>query len=106
MYRELAGRGVLVFDQVFGCGNKVVKYILLLQLCSGRVPFFAILAAAAHVCRRINESLLKQRKSQRTEARRGYAVESAITVKQCWIVAVELDSLFVDQKHRDASAVF
>src|SRR2546426_1581450 len=106
MYCEFVRRGVLVLDQVLGCGNKVVKYILLLQLRSSLVPLFTILAAAAHVCRGVNESLLEQRQSERAEARRVCEVESAITVKHCRVIAVELDSFFVNQKHRHLRAVF
>src|ERR1700730_5350419 len=106
MYRELVRRGILVFDQVLGRGNKVVKYVLFLQLRSGLVPLFAVLAAAAHVCRSVNESLLEQRQPERAEPRRVCGVESAITVEQGRVVAVELDSFFVNQKHWHARAVF
>ena len=105
MDREFGRRSVLVTDQILRRGNEVVKNVLLLQLGSCFVPLLAILAAAAHVCRCINEPLLKQSQPQRTKAGRIVNVETAVAVKHRRVVAVELQALLVHDEHWDARAV-
>ena len=70
------------------------------------MPFLAVLAAAPHVSRGINDALLQQRQTQRTKARIVGDVESAVTVKKRWVVAVELNAFLVGKEHWHTRAVF
>ncbi len=57
---QLGRRSVLIGDQPFCRGNKVIEDILLLQLHPRLVPLFAILTAAAYVGRGVNHALLSR----------------------------------------------
>src|SRR5947209_7832895 len=85
----LQGRGVLVREEPLGGGDEVVEDLLLVELRPGLMPLLAVLAAAAHVRRGIDEALFEQGKAQRVEAGRRVDVEAAVAVEQCGVVAVE-----------------
>src|SRR5215213_11558953 len=70
------------------------------------MPLLAVLATTTQVSGRVDHALFQQRETQGAERRRGDDVESAVTIKQRGIVAVEFQAFLVDQKHRHARAVF
>src|SRR5437762_14279649 len=70
------------------------------------MPLLAVLAAAAHVCRRVNHALFKQSNARRAESRTVGDVEAAVTVQDRRIVAGEFESLLVGDEHRHARAAF
>src|SRR5947209_8296916 len=102
---EAFGRRVLVRDEPLGCGDEVVKDVLLAKLRPGLVPLLAVLAAAPHVRRRIDETLFEKRETRRTEVRRRRDVEAAVAVEHRRVSAVELQSFFVNEEHGNARAV-
>src|SRR5262249_61552525 len=53
---------IFLCDQVFGCGDEIVKDVLLLVQHSGTVPFFTELVTTAQLHVRINASALQQDK--------------------------------------------
>src|SRR5262245_35896358 len=70
------------------------------------MPLLAVLTTAAHIARRVNNSLFKQREPQRTEVWRGDDIEPTVAVKQRWIISVELETFLVDQEQRNLGTVF
>ena len=96
----------MVGNQPLCGGDKVIKYILLLQLHPRLVPRFAVFAAAPQIGRSIDKPLLQQGQAQRIKFGRNGDVEAAISVEQRGIVSIELQSALENQKHRHPGAVF
>src|ERR1044071_9962705 len=71
-------RRVLVLNQPLGRADEVVEDVLLLQLRPGLVPLLAVLAAAAHVGRDVDEALLQQHEPARAEAGRRARIKPAV----------------------------
>src|SRR5262245_26679434 len=93
-------------DEVFSCGNEIIKDILLVQLHASFVPLLAILGPAANAGRHVDDPLFEQSNPKRAKCRRYGNVEAAITIQKRRIVAVEIQALLVDNKHRHSSAIF
>ena len=105
-YGELAGTGVFVLTKELGGGDEVVKNVLFLVEHTGLVPFFAVFASAAQIGDGIYAALLEPNKDR--DRKRGLKrdVEAAVAVKQCGVGAIEGQTFFMGDEHRDASAVF
>src|SRR5205085_6915937 len=86
--------------------NEIVKDVLLAQLRAGQVPFFAVLAATAQVRHRVNATHLQPGRDRRRKGRRDGNIESAVTVKNCRVVAIFLESFPIGQEYRHLGAVF
>jgi hypothetical protein len=69
------------------------------------MPVFAKLGAAAQVGDRVNTAVLHPEIHAAAESRRQRDVKAAIAGQQCWVLAVFLDSLLADDKHRNLRAV-
>ena len=102
---QLLRRGPALLDEPFGRGDEVVEDVLLAELRAGLMPLLAIFAAATNIGNRKHSAHFHPRHSTDTECRRDGNIESSITVKQNRIVAVELQTLFVRDKHRNLRAV-
>ena len=79
-YGEVLFRCVFFFDQVFGCGNKVIEYILLLHLDACIVPGIAILAAATQVGHSVYPSMLYKGKVAHAKGWSHADVEATIAI--------------------------
>ena len=78
--RKLIGGSIFLGDQVFGSGNKIIKYILLLFLDTGFMPFFPVLSPTPEVGNGINTATFQEYQAAYAEGRRKADVESAISV--------------------------
>src|SRR6478609_11128502 len=77
--RQMSGVSVLFGDQVLGCGDEVVKNVLLLLQHAVAMPVFAELVSAAQLNVSINAALLQQKQHCiAIEDRRAACIESAI----------------------------
>ena len=70
------------------------------------MPFLAVFAPAPEVGLCINPSLLQKPNPQRTERGWQADVEPTVAVEHSWVGAIELNALFVGNKHRDFCPVF
>ena len=70
------------------------------------MPRFAVLAAAAHVCRDVNDSLLEQSDSQGAKAGIRRNVKAAVSIEHGRIIAVERDPFLVRDEDGHVRAVF
>src|SRR5208282_3821085 len=86
--------------------DEVVKHILLLFQHAGAMPVFSELGTAAQVGDRVNATVLHPEKHAAAETWRQRDVKTAVAGEQRGILAVLLDSLLADDKHRDFRAVF
>lgn len=53
--------GILTINEVFGCRDKVIEYILFLHLRTCHVPLFTIFATTAQVCLCIDTAIFQKR---------------------------------------------
>lgn len=56
---QQSGIGPALLYHVFCCRDKVVEHIKLVLLCAGKMPRFAILAAAAEISLSIDAAVFK-----------------------------------------------
>ena len=73
--------GVSLIDEKFGCGDKVIEDVLLLQFGAGIVPGFPVLAAAADVGYCVHAAHLEPGCDRATEARADADIEATVGVK-------------------------
>src|ERR1039458_5684518 len=104
--REVIFVGVFLRDEILAGSDEVVKYVLLLLQHAGAMPVFAELGPAAQVGNRENAAVLHPEISAAVETWRLRDVKTAVAGQQGWVLAVLLDSLFADDKHRDLRAIF
>src|SRR3712207_3615500 len=97
---------IFIVDQVFGGGDEVVEYILLLHLRAGDVPFFAILASAAQVYLYIDAAVLEEWDARGGEIRVEADAESAVSVQEYGVLSVLLQVFLVGKEHRYLRSVF
>src|SRR5262249_4040572 len=103
--RELSGTRVVLLDEPLGCGNKIVKDILLLAEHARAVPRFPKLAPSAKVRNSEYTALFHPEGRRPTEERSLAGIETTVAGQQRRVGSVELQSLAVDEKHRNTSLV-
>ncbi len=69
------------------------------------MPLLAVFFSAAHVGRGIDKALLQQDEPQRIECREVCEIEATIPIQQNRILSVQLQSFFVNEKHRHPGSV-
>ncbi len=97
---------VFLRDQIFAGSDEVVEDVLLFIKHAGAMPVFTELGTAAQIGDRVNATVLHPEIHAAVESRFQRDVETAIAGQQSRILAVLLDSLFVDDKHRNFRAIF
>ncbi len=102
---ELAGLGVMIRDQPLRRGDEIVEHVLFFQYRAGLVPLLAVFAAAAQVRLRIDAAHFHPDQCVHGKARRQANVESAVSIKQRRVPAVEFQPFLVREEHRHARAV-
>ena len=102
---QTVARCVLVVDEILGSSDKVVKHVLLLQLCASHVPVLAILTSTAQYGVYIYAATLQEGYIVRHEERSISDIETAVAVEQQRIASVELHALLVCDEERGAGAV-
>src|SRR5262249_50868444 len=98
-------RGVLLLDEIAGCGKPVVKDVLLLFKHPLLVPAFTVFTAAAHVRNGKPATLLQPPRPCRIPRWRLAQVESAIPSHQQTLGAILLQALLACNKYRNPSTV-
>ena len=98
--RQVRGRRVLLVDQVLEGRGEIVEHVLLVRQVAGRVPFLAVLAAAAEVHDRDHEPLVEQHAQRRPKVRFNIDPVPAVAGHQARIGAVELRRLRNEDVHR------
>ena len=84
---------VFLIDQILGGGREIIEDVLLFGEVPGLVPFFAELAAAAHVGHDIDAAAIEPEPPGEIEGRRHADAVTAVAIKQRRIVSVQLRSL-------------
>src|SRR5690606_2830163 len=103
---QLRGSRVLVVNEVFSSGDKVVKHVLLLLLDALLVPFDTVFATATNIGQSKHSlDVLNKEDVLHREVRLQADVEPSISVEQCGIVAIELHITVGNNKHGDACAI-
>ena len=93
MIASFRRRGVLVRDQPFGAGDRVVPGVRLGRLVAGLVPVLTVLAAAAHVRDGKHAAAVEPGQKGRPVERRLRDAVGAVAIEDGRIAAVELDAL-------------
>ena len=106
MNRKFFGARIFIVNQKFSRRDKIVKDVLLFQFRAGFVPSFAVFRAAAQVGNGINAAHFHPNHPRNRKSGRLRNIETAVTIKQSRVVAVEFDAFFVDDKHRHGCSVF
>lgn len=102
----ITGR-ITVLGEPFSSIVEIIKDILLFQLHAGFVPGVAVLSAATNVSHSIDTvEVLDKEHAEYIIARLDVDVETTISVKHCWILAVLHDILTMNQEHWHESAIF
>ena len=70
------------------------------------MPFVAIFCTTTNVCHHIHATIFKERNAVHVERWREADVETAVSIKQCRVLAIEFHALLVGDEHRHACAVF
>src|ERR1700746_2581459 len=96
---------VLLRNQILGCGNEVVKNVLLLVQHSGAVPVLAKFRTPAQIGDCEHATCPQPQIATANKLRRHTQVETAISSQQCGIFSVELQALSVKNKHGHTSAI-
>ena len=96
---------VALVDEKFGCGDKVVEYILLLQFGAGNVPRFSVLTATADVGHSVHAAHFKPSSDRATEARADADIEAAIGVQNGWCRSIENRVLPIGDDHGNTRAI-
>ena len=103
--RDLRGRCVLMRDEPFGAGDRVVPGVRLGQLVAGLVPVLAVFSAAAHMRNREYPAAVEPRQESRPVERRLRNAVGTVAVEDRRVVSVELDALDVHDRQRHERAV-
>src|SRR4030081_1469528 len=98
--------GIFLRDQIFAGGDEVVKNILLLLQHASAMPVFAELGAPAQVSDSVNAAVLHPEIHAAIKSRLQRDIETAVASEQGGVLAILLDSLFVNDKHRNFRSVF
>lgn len=105
-YGESLGLGDAVGDQPFGGSDKVVEDILFFVASSCFVPRSAVFSAAAKVGKGKDTTAIEPREEGGHKGRLERDFEAAVAVEFGGVVSVALESFAIDEKHRDACAIF
>src|SRR5208282_1217154 len=103
---EVIAVSVFLCDQVFAGSDEVVKNVLLFLQHAGAMPVFAEFGTAAQIGDGVNATVLHPEIHAAVESWRQRDVKTAVAVQQGWVLAILLDSLLSDYKHRDLRPVF
>jgi hypothetical protein len=98
--------GVFLRDEIFAGGDEVIKHVLLFLEHAGAMPVFAEFGPAAQVGDCINAPVLHPQIHAAVESRCHRDVKTAVAGQQRGVLAIPLDSLFADDKHRNFRAIF
>src|SRR6185312_11227923 len=103
---QLFPRRVLVVDQPFCRGNKVIKHVLLFVQHACMVPFLSEFATTAKIWHRVESALLYPPRNERVETGREAHVKAAVAIEDGGNVTVWSQAFAMDQKHRHLGAIF
>src|SRR5882724_6889323 len=90
--REFFRPGVILLDQVFSGGRKVIEHILLFREVAGLVPVFAELAAASYIRHHINAAAIEPKPARKIKIWRHADSITAIAVKKRRILPIAFHS--------------
>ena len=102
---EFLRRGIFVGNEVFGRCDEIIENILFFVQHAALVPLFSVFQAAAQVGYAINAALFHEHNGSRVEPGREADLEPTVSVEVTGVVAVELQSVAIDDEHRDFRAV-
>src|SRR5690606_27232682 len=102
---QTCGRCVLFADQVFGAGDEIVEYILLVKPGSLLMPLFPVLPTAPKVRLDVYTALIEECNSGRTECRGPAYTKPAVGVHQGRSSSVSFESFFINNGCRNPGAV-
>src|SRR5438477_5792095 len=103
--RQLFRTRIILFDQVFGGGRKIIEHVLLLREVAGLVPLFAELAAATSIGYHIDAAAIEPKPPRKIKIWRQADPVAAISVKHRGILAVLLHSFSEKNVERNFRAV-
>src|SRR6185369_6163252 len=86
-------------------GDEIIKDVLLILACAGSMPFFAELPSASRVDYDVDSATLEERDYMGRERRQQTDAKATISMNHRSVVTVALDSLLMNQEHRNARLV-
>ena len=100
---EFGWLGILALNKVRGAGREIVEYVLLLSQLALRMPFFAILSAAAQIRLRDYHATLEQRSERREIAGSQTNAVAAVACEQHRMTAIQRQFLAMDDIQEEFS---
>src|SRR5882762_8242480 len=104
--RKFFGARIVLFDQVFGGGRKIVEHVLLVGEIAGLMPVFPELATASNIRHDINAAAIEPKPSRKIKIWRHTDSVAAVAVKQRRVLSVTLHSFSKNDIERNFCTVF
>ena len=92
LHCQLFRTRIVLFDQVFGGGRKIIEHVLLFREVAGLMPVFAELAAAPNIRHHIDAAAIEPKPPREFKIWRQADPVAAISIKHGRILSVTLHS--------------